>query len=117
MRIGGVLYFDVDGKRCAVRGNCTYSIGTASRESVVGQDGYHGYKENPAAPYIQMDITQMMNTKVSDLQNARGVRCTLGLANGKTVTLVGATQMNQIEVDAIEGQMTIRFEGAQGYED
>lgn len=116
MRIGGILYFDVDGKRCAIRGNVSYSVSNLERESVVGQDGYHGYKENPMAPFIQMDVSQLMDTNVQDLQNARGVRCTLGLANGKTVILTGATQINQIEVDAIEGQFTVRFEGERGYE-
>lgn len=120
-RIGGVLYFDVDGERFAVRGNVTYSIGDNEKESVVGQgqgaDKYHGYKENPMAPFIQMDVTDLQGTEVNTLQNARGVKCTLGLGNGNVLTLTNATQINQIEVDAIEGQMTIRFEGSQAYID
>lgn len=117
MRIGGILYFEVDGERFSVRGNVTYSTGNVERESIVGQDKYHGYKETPMAPYIQMDVTDALGTESTVLNNARGVRCTLGLANGKTVTLTNATQINQIEVDAVEGQFSIRFEGEQGYID
>ena len=113
-RIGGILYFEVDGTRYAVRGNVTYAIGSNEKESVVGQDGYHGYKENPMTPFIQIDITDVLGTEVAVLQSARGTTCTMALANGKVLTLSNATQVNQLEVDAIEGQFTARFEGERG---
>ena len=113
----GVLYFDVDGTPCAVRGNVTYATGSRQRESVVGQEGLHGHKEIPVTPFIQMDVTDLLDgTTKKQVEDASGVRCTLGLKNGKTVIVTNATQINQFETDPIEGQFTARFEGEKGWE-
>lgn len=46
-RIAGIASITIDGRPYSVAGAGTYRVSGSSRESLVGQDGYHGYKEMP----------------------------------------------------------------------
>lgn len=114
--VGGIAYLKIDGVQYDLRGNAKYSPGDIERESVAGMDGVHGYKEMVAVPYIEMDLTDRPTIEIKKLQALNDVTVTLELINGKAFTLRNAWYVTRAEMDAAEGQMTVRFEGKSGEE-
>lgn len=113
-KVAGTAYFKVNGLQYSIRGNMTIALGGVERESVVGLDGYHGIKETPVAAFIECDITTTADLDIATLQRAENVTVTAELSNGKVAVLYNAYQVNNLEIDAVEGQLTARFEGPRG---
>lgn len=113
-KVAGKCFFKVDGVQYSLRGNMTISLGNTHRESIVGQDGYHGYKEVPEPAFIECDLTDAPSLDLNVLNALTNVTVTVELINGKVATLNNATQMNRLTLNAEDGKMTVRFEGANG---
>lgn len=64
-KIAGVITLTVDGVKQACAGNFKYNLGTPNRTTLVGQDGVHGFSEEPRAPWIEGDLR---NTKGFDVK-------------------------------------------------
>lgn len=113
-KVGGRAKLLINGVQYPLRGNLTIMLGNVSRESVVGIDQYHGVKETPQASYIEMDITDLGDLDIQTVQDL--VDCTINveLDNGKQAVLRNAAQVNSLELDAVEGQYSARFEGPTG---
>lgn len=112
--IGGICQFVVGGVQYALRGDIKVSLGDVKRESIVGADSYHGIKEMPSPAYIEAQVSDLAGLDINTVQNLKNVTVTVKLNNGKTATLPNAGQMNQLELDAVEGHYTVRFEAANG---
>lgn len=112
--VGGTCQFLVDGTQYALRGNLKVSLGDVKRESVVGADGFHGIKEIPVASYIEAQVSDLAGLDIDTVQSLKNVTVNVKLNNGKTGVLSNASQMNQVELDAVDGSYTIRFEGSTG---
>lgn len=113
-KVAGTAYINIDGVQYPLRGNLTVSLGTAHRESVVGQDGYHGIKEIPEAGSIECELTDQPTLDLNVLENLTGVTVTVELINGKVGTLYNATQVNHISLNTEDGKYTVKFEGNSG---
>lgn len=113
-KVGGKALLKINGVQYPLRGNLNIQLGNVSRESVVGADQYHGVKEIPAVSYIEMDITDLGDLDISEVQNASDVTINVELNNGKQAVLRNAAQVNAIELNAIDGVYTARFEGPAG---
>jgi hypothetical protein len=113
-KVAGTCTFTIDGVLYALRGNMTISIGNVHRESIVGIDTYHGFKEVPEAGSIECDITDMGNTDYNILEQLTNVTVTARLINGNIATLNNATQMNHLALNVEDGKLTVKFEGASG---
>jgi len=98
-KIAGTAYFTIDGQRYSLKGNMTVALGARERETVVGLDNIHGFKEMPAAAFIECDVTDKPDFE---------------LINGKVGVLRNAWQVNNIELNVDEGELTVRFEGPKG---
>lgn len=110
-KVGGIAYFKINNIQYALRGNMKYSAALFEREVVTGMDGIHGFKESFKAPYLECDVTDRGNLSTELLNQLTDATITVELNNGKIFTLNNAACLTQIEVDAMEGQFTIRFEG------
>lgn len=84
-RIAGTCFISADGVRLALSADFTYRVSTPSRESKVGQDGYHGYKEKITAGQIKAKLRDTSSVSLVDLGNMTNVTIVAELANGKTV--------------------------------
>lgn len=116
-KVGGICYVKINEVQYPLRGNLKYAPGRRESEEVVGQDGeVHGFKVTGKAPYIEMDVTDRGNMSVALLNDLEGATVTAEMNNGKVFVLKNAKQMNHIEVDASEGQFTVRFVGTEGRE-
>lgn len=114
-KVGGKLIITINGIRYPIRGDVKMSLSGYKREAVVGVDiGIHGFKEMPAVSFIECAVTDLGSLDINTINQLENVTIAAELNNGKTGVLHNATQVNQIELDAIEGQFTVRFEGNSG---
>lgn len=109
--IGGTAYVFVGGKQNAIGGSVTYGGFSSERESKVGLDHGVDYVEKPVAPWVEIESKDKAGVDLVALANMTDTNVTVELANGKTVILSNAHQINSGEVDAAEGMGKFRFEG------
>jgi len=113
-RIAGITYINVDGIPLELKGSINVAPGNTSRETIVGQDGVHGYKEIPVVPFVECTITDSANIDLNAIEKLANVTVTVELANGKTAVVNQAVQVNQLENNPEEAEVTVRFEGTSG---
>lgn len=112
-KIGGTVYVRIDGVVVPVRGNVTGTPETQTRESVTGADGVHGYTETKVPAFIEVDITDRADVDWPSLVQSVGVEVQAETSPGRTLVLSNAWQINQGEVDMVEGQSTLRWESGE----
>jgi len=115
-RVGGLLFLKVNGELFQAKGEFTHNINPVKRESVVGQDGVHGFKEEPKVRFIEGSITDSDELDLEDFYQIRDATITLELANGKVVVLREAFYAADGDVTTSEGEIQVRFEGISGEE-
>lgn len=115
-RVGGILFFKVDGELFQAKGEFTYNINPVKRESVVGQDGIHGFKEVPKIVFCEGSITDSDELDLEDFQAIRDATVTLELANGKVIQFRDAFYAADGDVTSSEGEIQVRFEAISGRE-
>lgn len=115
-RVGGVLLFKLDGELFQAKGEFTYDIGAPKRTAVVGQDGVHGFKEEPKVPFIEGSLTDNDALVLENLFLFRDGTATLELANGKVIVIREAFYAGDGQVTTSEGEIQVRIEGIRGEE-
>jgi hypothetical protein len=116
LRRGGTIQVQVNGVLQEAKGNFTYGLGTPKRESIVGADGVHGYKETPQPAFVEGDLTDRASLDLRALLTTDGATVTLALANGKVIVLRDAYQVGEGVGNTDEGNFTVRFEAKSGEE-
>jgi len=115
-RVGGTLFVKVNGEQLQAKGEFTYNVNPVKRESVVGADTIHGFKEEPKAIFCEGAITDSDELDLQALQATRDATVILELANGKTVTFSEAFYAADGDVTHVEGEIQFRFEAISGEE-
>lgn len=116
MRIGGIISFKVGGRQLNAKGNFTYNLGKEKREAVIGTDKVHGYKATPQPAFIEGEITDNVSLDLAALVETDGETVTLDLANGKSIVLRKAWYAGEGTGNTEEGNISVRFEAAEGEE-
>lgn len=111
VRFAGVAFVKVDGRTIPLRGNLTVSPNIIERTMIAGQDSVHGYQELPRVPYIQLDMSTLPDVEIEELESQVGVTVVAQLANGRQYSLNDACCRGGIEINARDGQATIRWDG------
>ena len=106
----GTVSIQANGQVINVKGSVTYSTHTESVETFRGVDGHSGSKFTPANPFVEVAVSDSSDINTQAFQNLQDVTVVVNQRNGKIVTFSECTQVNQVEVDAIEGEFTLRFE-------
>jgi Phage tail tube protein len=110
-RFAGLAFLMIDGNQYALRGNFTVSPSSVERTMIAGQDYVHGYQELPRVPYIEGDLSAIPGLSLEDLEQQTDVTVVAQLANHKQYTLQNATCKGNIEENARDGQLRVRWEG------
>lgn len=110
-RIAGVAYLKVDGEQYPLRGNLTVSPSPLERAGIAGQDGVHGYAENPRVPFIEGDVSLDPRLSLEAVGRITNATITAELANGHTYVLREAWCVDKFELNTHDGQVRVRFEG------
>jgi hypothetical protein len=110
-RVGGLIYLKVNGRQYRALGDFTYNLGEPKRESVVGADGYHGYKETPQVAFIEGEITDTFGVDLRAVVRERDATVTLEKANTKTVVLRHGVFCHEGTGSTADGKFPVRWEG------
>jgi hypothetical protein len=110
-RIGGVLAILVDGKTYEARGNFNVTGMTVKRTGVAGQDGVHGYIEEPIVPSIKGDWSIGNQLSLVALEAITNATAQVNLANGMSYILVDAWTVSAFVIDAHDGKVMVELEG------
>lgn len=109
--IAGFAYITVNGRSHSIAGEGTYRISTNKRETLIGQDGVHGYAEMPTAGMISWKGRDSGSLSVTDLNDATDVTVQLELANGKNIIARNAWRSGDpVEVSSEDATFTVQFE-------
>lgn len=109
-RIAGVAYVRVNGKQYALRGNLVVSPSPSERAGIAGQDGVHGFSENPRVPYIEGDFSMVKELSVEEVDAIDDATVQAELANGKTYVGRNCWCKSALELNTHEGMFRARFE-------
>lgn len=115
-RVGGIVFFKIDGTQFSAKGNWSYNIGVPKKEMIAGADSVHGFKEVPQVPFIEGTVTDNSDLDLEALQKSRDVTCTLELANGKVISIEEAVFASDGNGSSEEGEIEVRMEGVRGSE-
>lgn len=110
-RIGGTLSFRVDGNQYEARGNFQVHGMVVKRTGVAGQDGVHGYIEEPIVPEIRGDISVGNNLSLVQIENITQSTIQVDLANGNSYVLTNGWYEGGSVIDAHDGKVAVIFQG------
>ena len=110
-RLAGVLALEIDGTAYTVVGEVTYVLSQMSRETLIGVNGVHGYKEMPVAGSIKARLRDSGSFSAAMFGGLTSSTVTVKAANGKTISGVGMWNNAVVEVDPIEGTFEVEFQG------
>lgn len=113
-RLAGLANLSIGGVTYLLQGEFKYSPGIVDRETLIGMDQVHGYKETPRAPFIEGRLRDANSVVVAAFNALTGVNISVTLANGKTITGSNMWTTKAQEVDSMEALFDVRFEGQQG---
>lgn len=112
-RLAGVASITVNGAAYSIAGEGTYRPSRSKRESLMGQDGVHGYSEMPMPGKISWKGRDSGAINIGALNDASNATVVLESANGKVI--IGRNMWRSgepIEVNTEDGTFTVEFEGA-----
>jgi hypothetical protein len=115
--IAGTAFVTTDGVTRRLGGRCSYSPARVERTTKGGLSGIYGFNEKPRAPFIEFTVVDSGGTRVEDFADMVAETVTIELINGKLVTGNNMWTTTPSEVDAAEGEFTVRFEGGTIRED
>ena len=111
--IAGTAQITVDGQTYQLEGDLKYMPSTVKRESLLGMDGFHGFKETHVAGSISMTLRDAGSLSVGDFNTMDNVTVVASLANGKTVVGRNMGAVETQEVDTVDAKFEVKFEGPQ----
>jgi hypothetical protein len=112
-RLAGTASLTVDGRSYALKGNFYYQPSGATREELMGLDGFHGYKETPGVGEIGGTLRDTGGLSVSDLGQMTNSTIVAELANGKTVVGRNMFTTERPKATADEAEVEIVWRGPQ----
>lgn len=111
--IAGTAQVTVDGVTYQLEGGLKYAPNTVKRESLVGKDGFHGFKETPVAGKMTMSLRDAGSLTVASFNAMRNSTIVAQLANGKIVVGRNMGCIDVVEVDTEDAKFEVSFEGPQ----
>ncbi|WP_186200655.1 phage tail tube protein [Burkholderia gladioli] len=109
--LAGITNAKIDGVTYQLEGKARYRVAKVKRDSLVGQDGFHGFKEMPMPGSIKMSLRDSGGLSIADFNTMRNSTVVLELANGKIVTGRNMGTVEAEEVDTEEATFEVSFEG------
>ncbi len=112
-RIAGVASVTINGNAYSIAGEGVYRPSGSKRETLMGQDGIHGYSEMPQPGKISWKGRDSGAVSISALSEASDATVVLSLANGKTVIGRNMWRIGEgaIEVNTEDASFEVVFEG------
>ena len=111
-RLAGTANLTVDGQGYLLAGDFEYSPSVVSRETLVGMDGVHGYKEVPVPGHIAGTLRDSAGLSVAQLNAMTNVTVVAQLANGKVIIGRNMWTVEQQSSKSTDATVEVRWEGS-----
>ena len=111
-RVAGVTKVTLDGEAFRVKGSVEIVYSDVKREAVVGLDGFHGYKEEPKACSIKLDLTVGPELSLSRLKTVTNSTVVCEGPTGATFVLANAVFDGDGAYDPGEGKLSAMLFGS-----
>lgn len=115
-RVRGVIYFKIDGEQLAARGSVVYKLSGFQNQTYANVDGSMAIGGAPLLGYIECQLNNYQHIDTATLMGKEGVTVTVDCGNNKIIVAKDAVQVGEMEVNAEDGTMTIRFESDNVFE-
>ena len=115
-RRAGLIQVQVSGVIQDAKGSWSYNLGQPKRETIIGSDGVHGFKETPQVAMIEGAITDRGTLDLAALVTGKDLTVTLTLGNGKVIVLRNAWFAGEGTASSEEAEIKVRWEGASAQE-
>jgi hypothetical protein len=115
-RRAGTIQVQTNGEIQDAAGSFSYNLGGKKRETIVGPDGVHGFKEMPQPAFIEGELVDRGNLNLRALVDSVDVTVTLSLANGKVVVLRDGWFAGEGTASTDEAKIPVRWEGTNAEE-
>lgn len=109
--ITGRAFVRVDGKQLKSRPGASLKLGGVNRNTVIGDDGVHGFTEEVVAPGISCTISHDKDTSLKELAAISDASITFEADNGKTYIMSQSWLTAPPELNAQDGGVPLAFEG------
>ena len=109
-RVGGIIRVSVDGSEVRAKGDFTWNLGLAKRESVIGAGYPHGYKEMPQVAFIEGGVTDTSDLDLKAMMSVTDSTIILELPNRKSIVLRNAYFAGEGEGTTAEGEVKVKWE-------
>ncbi len=107
--LAGTATFYLNGAAVGLRAEFTYMLPEDKRESLVGMDGFHGWKLTPGIAQVKVKLDNASDTDIRGM--AQVDRIVAELANGKTISGGPFKTTEQPNADVTEGTVEMTYEG------
>jgi hypothetical protein len=109
--LAGVVFLTVSGRKLRVVDGATYRTSKDLKESLTGQDGYHGTKSKPVPGRIAANVRDDGSLSHTTIDGWTDETVVLELANGKVVVGRNMCAVEERDVNTEEGSFPLAFEG------
>jgi len=110
-RVAGLMEIQVDGELQNAAGDFEYNLGVVKRDTMVGIDKIHGFKETPQAPFVRGTVRDRKSLDVKNLASIENATIRLKLANGKNVVIRNAWFDGDGTVKVDDATIEVSFSG------
>ena len=110
-RLAGTASITANGQTYMLVGELSYNPSTVKRETLMGQDGVHGFKETPRQGRISGTFRDSGDLTVADVNAMNNATVVAELANGKTIIGRNMWTVDDQEVKTAEGTYEVVWEG------
>ncbi|MEK6420024.1 MAG: phage tail tube protein [Burkholderia gladioli] len=109
--LAGITNAKINGVTYQLEGKASYTPTKIERSSLVGQDGFHGFKGMPKVGRIKMTLRDSGGLTIADFNAMDNETVQLELASGKIVTGRNMGQVGDLDVETEDGTVDVTFEG------
>jgi hypothetical protein len=115
-RRAGLIQLQVQGQIFDAKGNFSYNLGQPKRETMIGSDGVHGFKETAQAAFIEGAITDSGTLDLKSLATGKDLTITLTLGNNKVIVLKDAWYSHDGTASTEDAEIPVRWDGSNANE-
>ena len=109
--LAGLASVTIDGIPYMLQGDLLWSPLQIERETLVGMDGVHGYKETPRTGFMEFTLRDADNIIVGSFDGMTNSTVVAQLANGKLVIGRNMWTVEHREVNSVDATFKARLEG------
>lgn len=110
-RIAGIISVSIDGELQQAEGDFEINLGAAKRETLIGSDAVHGFKETPQAPMIKGTIRNRRTLDVRRMVELTNATIHVGAGNGKAYVLRDAWFSGDGNINTGDSKIDVEFTG------